>query len=1077
MSKGVSSKSGKKAGSFTKEVFGMALILFAVLAFFCLVTGNALVYPLGGGVQSFLLGSFGVYSFIFLLHTGLLGFKLVSGKSVIPEEKRLATFLISLAIAIIFLIVHMAVGFDNSLSVGAHMSSSFSKGEGGFATTTPGGAIATLVTAPVAKIASYPGAFVILSIALLVVFAILFRGRFKFEKKEAKPKIPTPEKVKAGKDPFTGGESAETARADRGVKGDREKAESEKEVPPHGYFLDEESPFTFKSKREAASGVPSRLSVFDGRFEFKNPAQSGMSSREPVRPDSKRSYSDDYTGRKGEKVSYTPPKSATERPERDVSDVIRDGKPVGKVKLDNIGVSPIFGDTAKERATETENIDYSCRSAYVVNETSRGVPVVDRTARDTYGRETADTRGADYGVYDRTREDTARRTQDTSSYTRTDTRRDFTRPVADEKATETRTTRTVERETPERAVHEDDFSTMRKPATPSFSSAPTRDSGISSTREPIKSAALRADTPTSTSRSSFTETKTTEEKKETSSFTPRVETSPMGGTAAATPARPAQSAAPARPAATNVASGVAASAKPKYTIPDDGSLSIEDMPVNYRYKAPPLDLLRDYGADPQALLEENEKRKVNSETIVRVIKQSTGIDVTVENIIAGPSVTRYDIAIPDDVSPKDVFHAKGDLAFRLKVSDLRMYNVPNESLIGIEVPNKVVSIVGLKSTLASPEYKALKKKGLQFVLGKNILGKAVVLDLARMPHLLVSGATGMGKSVCLSSLLISLLYRYSPDEMRLIIIDPKVVEFNMYKGIPHLVFNDIIGIDKRALAVLEWAVGEMETRYQFLAENGCKDIGEYNAMIDTTKVKRVPYIVILIDEFADLIMADEKNKKKIENYIGRIAQKARAAGISLILATQRPSVNVISGSIKTNVPSRICFKTATSMDSRVVIDENGAEKLVCKGDCFYKTSDEGFLQRAQGAFVDNPEIRSVLDYIRKNNKSYYDNKVLELINAYATEDEGDDEDFAPQTPGGEVDEVMKKALRIVIDQRRVSNSALRTKLGIGYNRAATIVEWMAKMKYVSDCLDNKDRTVLITQEQYEELYGEFTRDF
>lgn len=1066
MGKGVSSKNGKKAGSFAKEVFGMALILFAVLAFLCLVTGNALVYPLGGGVQSFLLGSFGVYSFIFLLHTGLFGFALVSGRSAIPEDKRLTSFLISLAVSIIFLIVHLAVGFDNSLSVGEHMSSSFAKGEGGFSTTTPGGAIATLLTAPVAKIASYAGAFVIFSIALLVVVAILFRGKFNFEKKEAKPEIPAPEKQRADKGSFTGADTAEEAKVEKTAKTTKNE---EKEVPPHGYFLDEESPFTFKTKREAASGVPSRLSVFDGRFEFKNPAQNGLSSREPVRPDVKRSYSEDYTGKKGKTSSYTPPKSALDRSGAGVSDVIRDGKPVGKVNLDNIGVSPIFGDTTKDRSRESEDIDFSRRSAYVVNETSRGVPVVDRTARDNYGKE-SDARSADYGVYDRTRDGSAKRTSEASSYSRasffdTDTRRDFTRPAADERAGETRTARSVERETTEIKTPEDDFSSTRKPVTPSFSSS-ARDTS-----------ALRSDTHAATSRTSFTESTPTEEKKEPS-FTPRVETSPMGGASSASPARPVQPAAPSRPAATNVANGVAASAKAKYTIPDDGSLSIEDMPVNYRYKAPPLDLLKEYGADPQALLVENEKRKANAETIVRVIKQSTGIDVTVENIVAGPSVTRYDIAIPDDVSPKDVFHAKGDLAFRLKVSDLRMYNVPNESLIGIEVANKVVSIVGLKSVLSSPEYKTLKKKGLQFVLGKNILGKSVVLDLARMPHLLVSGATGMGKSVCLSSLLISLLYRYSPEEMRLIIIDPKVVEFNMYKGIPHLVFNDIIGIDKRALAVLEWAVGEMETRYQFLAENGCKDIGEYNAMIDTTKVKRVPYIVILIDEFADLVMADEKNKKKIENYIGRIAQKARAAGISLILATQRPSVNVISGSIKTNVPSRICFKTATSMDSRVVIDENGAEKLVCKGDCFYKTSDEGFLQRAQGAFVDNPEIRSVLDYIRKNNKSYYDNKVLELINAYATADEGgDDEDSAPQTPGGEVDEVMKKALRIVIDQRRVSNSALRTKLAIGYNRAATIVEWMAKMKYVSASLDNKDRTVLITREQYEELYGEFTEDF
>ena len=1046
LSKGVSSNSGKKAESIAKEFFGMVLILFAVLAFFCLVTGNALVYPLGGNVQSFLLGIFGVYSFLFLLHVGLLGFRLVSGKSLIPVDKRLAFFLITLAIVIIFFIVHLAVGFDNSLAVGEHMSLSFEQGKGGFSTTTPGGALATLLTASIAKIASYPGTFVILSIALLVVLAVLFKDRFSFERDPSSKRQSAQKKYEEVSPSVDDAASKQTGSNVKGV----EPVEVVTEIPHQGYFLDEKSPFVYKSKREATSGVPSRLSIFGGKFEFKNPYQSTLSSRNPVCPESQKTYSEDYTVKNSE-----PSTSKSESPGISISEAIRTGATVGRVGTANTEVPSSNGLSSSFKQDSAGDIDCTRRSAYVVNESSsQDVHVVDRTERDNLGSGISDTR-SEYGTYDRTADSPMKRSSDSSFVSRTtglnDSRHDFrSSSVGIEKDSSS-----IVRGASNGVEHpQDDFSATRKPVTPSFSSTPRDTRSFSSTASHF-----------STQQSD--EKVATKEPERQSPFTPRVETSPMGSSSST-----------ASTFSPKITRDIVSETK-KSTPPADETSSIEDMPVDYKYNAPPLNLLKDYNTDPKALQEENEKRKVNSETIIRVIKQSTGIDVTIENIIAGPSVTRYDIAIPDDVSPKDIFQAKADLAFRLKSSDMRMYNVPNESLIGIELPNKVVSIVGLKSVLSSPEYKQLKKKGLQFVLGKNILGKSVVLDLARMPHLLVSGATGMGKSVCLSSLLISLLYRYSPAEMRLIIIDPKIVEFNKYKGIPHLVFNDIIGVDKRALAVLEWAVGEMDRRYQFLADNICTNIGEYNDMIDTTKDKRIPYIVILIDEFAELIMADEgKNKKKIENYISRLAQKARAAGISLILATQRPSVDVISGTIKTNVASRICFKTASSTDSRVVIDENGAEKLVCKGDCFYKTSDEGFLQRAQGSLIENSEVQSVLDYIRKNNECYYDDKVLELINSYATEDEeGSNEDTVSQPTGGEVDEVMKKALRIVIDQRRVSNSALRTKLGIGYNRAATIVEWMTKMKYVSAALDNKDRAVLITREQYVESYGDFIEDF
>lgn len=1019
MGKGVSSKSEKRAASFAKEVFGMALILFSVLALLCLVTGDALIYPLGGGVQSFLLGCFGAYSFILLVSLGFRGFNLVSGKRLTPEDKRATVFLLRVFAAVVFLIVHMAVASDSSLGVGANVSAAFSKGKGGFSTTTPGGAVASLVTEPIALVASRAGAFVILAVSLVVICIFLFRGRiaafFGRERvRTEKPKREAPQK----KEPREK-EPREKAKSVKPVENE-DFTPSEREARPRsGYFFNEKAPFEYKTKKDIASGATSRLSPFDGRFEFKKPQPDAYSRTTG-------SYSQEYDGKRGARKDYQP---RQEEARRDFSEVASKGKPTGTVNLDDVGISPIFGKKDEKRGTEAGT---AFRSDFKDARGSKPVRVVDMTERKTV---------------------------------RDSDRRVFT-PKND--LDETPRDAYEERSRVEERVNDEAREERKRVFTPSYEQPVQKpESDVRSIREEPPVRSIREE-PSVRREDPVAEAPSREQRvgEEVERRTPRVVVSPFGQKKPTEP----------QPSAVKPSNVTRDDYKQKQPV-NDGSAGIEDMPLNYKYKAPPVSLLVDYKPDEVAIEKENVKRSDRAKMIVTVVKRVTGVDVKVERIIVGPSVTRYDVSIPDEVSPKAVFAAKSDLAFRLGTREVKMYNIPEESLIGIETANETNSIVGLKSVLLSDGYKKLKKKGLQFALGKDILGNPVILDLARMPHLIVSGATGMGKSVCLSSLLISLLYRYSPEEMRLIIIDPKIVEFNQYKGIPHLVFNDIIGIDKRAMAILEWAVEEMERRYQLLADNFCKDIGEYNESIDKTKEKKIPYIVILIDEFADLIMADEKNKKKIENYIGRLAQKARASGISLILATQRPSANIISGSIKTNVPSRICFKTSTSVDSRVVIDENGAEKLVCKGDCLYKTTDNGFLERSQCAFISNEEIKLVLDYVKANNTSYYDNKVLEYLNSFAAAEEGGGDDQAPQGSTDEVDEVMKKALRIVITHRAVSNSMLRTKLSIGYNRAATIIEWMARMNYVSRVIDNKSRTVLLDRAGYEELYGEFTEDF
>ncbi|MBO7369232.1 MAG: DNA translocase FtsK, partial [Clostridia bacterium] len=522
----------------------------------------------------------------------------------------------------------------------------------------------------------------------------------------------------------------------------------------------------------------------------------------------------------------------------------------------------------------------------------------------------------------------------------------------------------------------------------------------------------------------------------------------------------------------------------KFTDPeDDDSESIENMPANYGYVRPPLSLLNEYKQDEQEAWEEHNRQKWCAEMIVKVIKNKKNIDVRVENIITGPSITRYDISIPEDVSPSDVFSARQDLSFRLETGgELRMYNIPYTSLIGIEVANKHSRTVGLKEAISAESYqRALTKKGLHFVFGEDLLGQTISMNVNAMPHLLVCGTTGSGKSVCLNTMLVSLLYHYSPAEFRLIIIDPKKVEFKNFKGIPHLVFNEILGLDNRAIAVLEWAVAEMDRRYEFLADLGYKDIFEYNRAIDGTGEKKIPSILILIDEFAELVMAQAQNKKKIEQYIGRLAQKARSAGISLICATQRASVNVITGSIKANIASRICFKTSSPIDSRVIIDEQGADKLLGNGDALYKTTEDSVLHRGQGAFISNDEIKKVVAFINEHNKCYYDKELLKALNAAANSEEEEQSGQKAAVKGGstrpdEVDEDYKKALRFAISRQVVSGSSLRTVLKIGYNKSAAIIMWMEKMGYISPILENRMRKVIFTKEDYENTYGPFEDD-
>ena len=489
--------------------------------------------------------------------------------------------------------------------------------------------------------------------------------------------------------------------------------------------------------------------------------------------------------------------------------------------------------------------------------------------------------------------------------------------------------------------------------------------------------------------------------------------------------------------------------------------------VYAKYKAPSLDLLRDY---PNLTASVNtEEVEQSKDTIVETLA-ALKIPCEVEKVTRGPSVTRYEINIPGNIPTARVLGCNNELAMRLHAKDGINVQINYESgLISIEVPNENKETVGLKDLLLSPEFVNAKPGSLEFGIGKDIGGRPVCGDIVKMTHLLVAGATNSGKSVCLHALIISLLYKYSPEELRIILVDPKQVEFNIYDKLPHLMINEIINDPAKVVTMLNWAIVEMERRYSLFKEKTrsgvlVREVNEYNAHLNPDE-EMLPKIVIIIDELADLMSVA---KKDIEDRIQRLTQKSRAAGIHLILATQRPSVNVITGVIKSNLPTRIALKVTQEVDSRTILDESGAENLLGQGDLLYRTASMTFPKRVQGAYVTNPEIEAVVDYIKSNNEAYFDDRVADYINnekgGTGGSDSGDDDS---------VEAVYIEALRYVVSIGQASISMIQRRCSVGYPKAGKIIEWMENMGYISAFDGAKARKVLLTQEEFDSKYGDY----
>lgn len=486
-----------------------------------------------------------------------------------------------------------------------------------------------------------------------------------------------------------------------------------------------------------------------------------------------------------------------------------------------------------------------------------------------------------------------------------------------------------------------------------------------------------------------------------------------------------------------------------------------------------------YHFPPMNLLKRGNKTSGESDAHLREtamklqqILQNFGVSVTVTNVSCGPAVTRYELQPEMGVKVSKIVGLTDDIKLNLAAADIRIEApIPGKAAVGIEVPNKENSAVMLRDLLETAEFKNSQSK-ISFAAGKDIAGKVVVADIAKMPHLLIAGATGSGKSVCINTLIMSILYKASPEEVKLIMIDPKVVELSVYNGIPHLMIP-VVTDPKKAAGALNWAVAEMMRRYQAFAEQNVRDMKGYNEKaasspsIDGEELKIMPQIVIIVDELADLMMVAPGD---VEEAICRLAQLARAAGIHLVVATQRPSVNVITGLIKANMPSRIAFSVSSGVDSRTIIDMNGAEKLLGKGDMLFYPSGYQKPARVQGAFVTDKEVQSVVEYLKNHNgDADYDNEIVQHVN---TSEIGTGQGLGAGSEENERDMYFIEAGRLIIDKDKASIGMLQRTFKIGFNRAARIMDQLCEAGVVGGEEGTKPRKVLMSKEEFEQYMSE-----
>ncbi len=488
----------------------------------------------------------------------------------------------------------------------------------------------------------------------------------------------------------------------------------------------------------------------------------------------------------------------------------------------------------------------------------------------------------------------------------------------------------------------------------------------------------------------------------------------------------------------------------------------EQEPLPAVYVFPSIELLnRASGGSVDATAEMRGNTKRLADAL-----QSFGVNPHIVDVIRGPSVTRYELELDPGVKLSKITNLSEDIALALGAQGVRISAIPDKiSVVGIEVPNKIVNTVYAREVIGSSLFDEKKSK-VSFAVGKDISGNCIIGDIGKMPHMLIAGTTGSGKSVCMNTLIISLLYKARPDEVKMIMVDPKMVELGIYNGIPHLLIP-VVTDPKKAAGALQWTVTEMLRRYSLMRDEGVRDLESYNkAVANDPDREKLPQVVVVIDELADLMLVAAK---EVEESICRIAQMGRASGIHLVIATQRPSADVITGTMKANIPSRIAFSVSSAMESRIILDIQGAEKLVGKGDMLFAPHGQGKPQRVQGCFITDDEVSRVVNAIKANGNSDYSHEVMEQIEKRVEQGSKNSSSDVPAPPESTSDEMLPAAVEVILETGQASVSMLQRRLKLGYARAARIVDEMQEMGIVGQFEGSKPRQLLITREQWEQM--------
>ncbi len=1083
----------KQSYIFTRETLGMTILLFCALMLLVLVTYNTVFSSFGAAICAFMYGTFGYGSYLVTALFAYLGFWLVFEKNLKVRLRTAVVF--GTTIFMVFLLFHAVTTRDYPLSnFGEYLSLCYKNAELGYAGYSFGGVISALIVYPIARGTTFAGAYVIFAImsALCIYLCVLVvkndravRSLTDSASKSAKKVVPVaenteeyavPDKMYSVNDDY---EIVNNRRAEA-APAVIMQPEQRVEAPAEDKFSDKNlgRRILFENGEFAAESYRRNM-IFNDDSYFNHPVQndedylSSFSSGKPAnksQPVQNQTYTSGYSSDiENSSRGYSTPSyvygdkpadsldfyGSERRAEEDVSSQDDD------YKNDNTYISAnSFDNFSRRDEHSSDELHENDKFAETDSVESKSFDGGDNSADDL----NVSSARTDYAQSDFSRRSTENyENEDNSSSQNISAGRSFDRSDGDEISP---FARRVQEGAEDGQNAERTESRQDNPSNNLRNLFSASNENISSDIQPDAS---RLNSRRCESRANLFDGEDDSYLSDdvpdlgTRGLRPADDSSSFGSREDRTPSVPERrrempvepTPVPVRRESQPAQEKAVEPEKPKH--------------VWKKYVRPTLELLADYPENNNANIGEIEENK----SLIVDTLSNFRIASHISDVIVGPAITRYDVIIEDKTNIKSALRYREAIAMALMKENVTAYLNYSKGAISIEVPNNKRTVVGLKTMLTSSQFINCKPNSLTFALGKNVEGKPNCPDITKMPHLLVAGTTGSGKSICLSALIISLLYKYGPDELRFILVDPKQSEFISYEGLPHLIINEIISDVDKAIKALNWAIKEMERRYTLFKEmtlSGTlvKNINEYNQHLPEGEEK-LPKIVIILDEFGDLML---QAKKDIESRIIRLVQKSRACGIHLILATQRPSVDCITGLIKSNLPTRIGFKVNSFDDSRTIFDIGGAEKLLGAGDMYFRSAENPDLARIQGCFIDSPEVQAVTEFVKKNNETYFDQSVSDFINKVEEEENDAPSDDGVAENDVKIDDKFIQALKFCVVSNQASVSMLQRRFPIGYVKACKIIDWMENMNYITQSEGSKPRKVLLSLDEFTRIYGD-----